>query len=178
MELHPYVAQVQAQLTAAAALGDDRTRQTAEALAAAAEPALRLAVLAAVSAAADDITAALLDSPGAPAVAVRIDGDDLRVEVRSAEAAPEAAPAPAATAEDADASARISLRLSEALKADIETAARTESVSVNTWLVRVAGRALAHNQSRPQMGWEVNWTPGRDSGSARNAHHITGWING
>ncbi len=47
-----------------------------------AAPAVRLALLGAVSAAANGITAALLDSPGAPAVAVRIDGADLRVEVR------------------------------------------------------------------------------------------------
>src|SRR6476661_1585078 len=138
MELHPYVNQVQTHLAAAAALGDDRTRQTAEALAAAAEPAMRLAVLAAVSAAADEITATLLDSPGSPAVSVRLDGDELRVEFRMTEPAPEA-PCTAAP-EDADASARISLRLSETLKADIEVAARNDTVSVNTWLVRAAAR--------------------------------------
>ena len=100
MQLSPYVAQIQTQLVAAAALGDERTRQTAEALAATAEPALRLAVLAAVSAAADDITAALLDSPGSPSVAVRIDGDELRVDVRTtAESSTEA---PAAPADEAD----------------------------------------------------------------------------
>ncbi|HEY2271212.1 MAG TPA: toxin-antitoxin system HicB family antitoxin [Jatrophihabitantaceae bacterium] len=177
MQLQPYVAQVQAHLAAAAALGDERTKQTAEALAAAAEPALRLAVLAAVTAAADDITAALLDSPGAPAVAVRIDGEDLRIEVRTPEPAAEAPAAPAAP-EDADASARISLRLSESLKSDIEAAARGESVSVNTWIVRVASRALLHQSAQSRVGWEVNFGPGREAGSARNAHHITGWING
>ncbi len=174
MQLQPYVSQVQAHLNAAAALGDDRTRHTADALAAAAEPAMRLAILAAVTAAADDITAALLDSPGAPAVSVRIDGDDLRVEVRSAESAPEP---PTATPEDADASARISLRLSEALKSDIEAAARTDAVSVNTWLVRVAARALLH------AGHARGADPGRNfgwdsAGRGGNAHHITGWING
>jgi hypothetical protein len=175
MQLQPYVSQVQTHLNAAAALGDDRTRQTADALAAAAEPAMRLAILAAVTAAADDITAALLDSPGAPAVSVRIDGDDLRVEVRSAESAPE--PPPAAP-EDADASARISLRLSESLKADIEAAARTDAISVNTWLVRVAARALVHaghargaEGGSRNFGWE-------GTGRGGNAHHVTGWING
>jgi hypothetical protein len=161
MQLSPFVGQVQAQLTASAALGDEATRRTAEALAAATEPAMRLAVLAAVSAAADEITAALLDSPGAPAVAVRIDGDELRVEVRTVEVAE---PAPAA--EEAEASARISLRLSDALKADIETAARADAVSVNTWIVRAAGRALgASRHTHPET-------------HSRNAHRITGWING
>lgn len=160
MELSPYVAQVQAQLTAAAALGDDTTKRTAEALAAAAEPATRLAVLAAVTAAADEVTAALLDSPGAPTVAVRLDGDELRIEVRTSEPEPETAP------EEAEATARISLRLSEALKSDVEAAARADSVSVNTWLVRAAARALPNNRSR--SGWET-----RASG-----HRITGWVNG
>ena len=73
MELTTYVHQVQKHLSAAAALGDEQTRNTADALATAAEPAMRLAVLAALSAAADEITAALLDSPGAPAVSVRLD---------------------------------------------------------------------------------------------------------
>lgn len=168
MELNPYVVQVQNSLTAAAALGDDHTRHTAEALAAAAESAMRLAVLSAVTTAADEITSSLLDAPGAPAVAVRLDGDELRVEVRTADAEPQA---PAAAAEDADASARISLRLSESLKSDIESAARTDAVSVNTWLVRAAARALAPARG-PQSGWDT------DRGRGRSAHHITGWING
>lgn len=167
MQLHPYVSQVQAQLAAAAALGDERTKATADALAAAAEPAIRLAVLAAVTAGADDITAALLDSPGAPSVSVRIDGDELRVEVRTAETVPET-PAPAG--EDADASARISLRLTESLKFDIEAAARADAVSVNTWIVRAASRALAPAPvSRPSGGHPMRAGP---------THHITGWING
>jgi hypothetical protein len=171
MQLQPYVGQVQAHLTAAAALGDDRTRQTADALAAAAEPAMRLAVLAAVSAAADEITSALLDTADAPTVAVRLDGDDLRIEVRTTEAAAPEAP-PAAGVDDSDASARISLRLAESLKAEIENAARVEAVSVNTWLVRAAARAL--QPTRPHRGgWEARGFDARGN----NPHHITGWIN-
>lgn len=173
MELHPYVGQVQAHLAAAAALGDERTRQTADALGAAAEPAMRLAVLAAVSAAADEITAALLDSPGSPAVAVRIDGDELRIDVRTAEPEPEAAPAP--SSEDADTSARISLRLSEALKAEIESAARTDSVSVNTWLVRAAAGALSGMTAAGRR--DPNHWDGRRHGGG-NTHRVTGWVNG
>ncbi len=162
MQLSPFVAQVQAQLSAAAALGDGSTRRVAEALSAAAEPAVRLAVLAAVTAAADEVTAALLDSPDAPVLAVRLDGDELRIEVRVAEAHHEA------PADDADTSARISLRLSEALKSDVEAAAKADSVSVNTWLVRAASRALAPSRARAGATWDT-----RASG-----HRITGWING
>ena len=177
MELHTHVAQVQDQLETAAALGDERTKQTAAALATAAAPSMRLAILSAVSAAADEITAALLDSPGSPAVTVHLDGDDLRVEVR----ATTEQPAAAAPADEGDASARISLRLSEALKADIESAARREAISVNSWLVRAASAALS-------PGWSVGWGPGArftdprrqpgQPGRPGNSHHVTGWING
>src|SRR5882757_4021812 len=107
MQVQTYVTQVQTQLTAAAALGDDSVRATAHALATAADPAVRLAVLAAVSAAADEITAALLDVPGAPAVSVRTDGDELRIEVRTPAEGP--SPPAALPGEDAEHSARISL---------------------------------------------------------------------
>lgn len=159
MHLPPYTAGVRAQLTAAAALGDDSTRAIADALAAAAEPAVRLAVLEAVAATADEITEALLDAPGAPVVTVRLDHDDLRVEVRLGAVA-EAAPAPADEAEN---DARISLRLPETLKGQIETAARGAGVSVNAWLLRAAGAALS-----PAPTYRPAGAGGR----------ITGWING
>ena len=160
MHLDPFTAGVRTQLTAAAALGDDGTRRVADALAAAAEPAVRLAVLEAVCAAADEITEALLDIPGSPAVAVRLDRDGLRVEVRLA---PTAEPTPG-PADEGDNDARISLRLPEALKGQIEAAARTDGVSVNTWLLRSANAALSPApRFRPAAG---------------NSGRITGWING
>jgi len=162
MQVQTYVTQVQDQLAAAAALGDEQVRATAAALAAAADPAVRLAILAAVSAAADEITAALLDVPGAPAVAVRTDGQDLHVEVRTEAADPDPGGPLTAPGEDAEHSARISLRLPDALKTLIEQSARAESISVNTWFLRAAGRAL----SGPEGARRV--TAGR----------ITGWVNG
>src|SRR5438309_7937763 len=136
MHLTPHLAQVQDQLTAAAALGDDRTREIAASLATAAAPAVRLAVLNALSAAADEITAALLDHPGSPTVSVRLDEDDVHISVQNT--AEPATPPTEARAEEGDTSARISLRLSEALKSDIDRAAARDGVSVNTWLVRAA----------------------------------------
>lgn len=168
MELHSYVGQVQAQLIAAASLGDERTRVTANALAAAAEPAVRLAVLGAVSSAADEITAALLDSPGSPGVSVRLDGDDVRIEVRTAEVADTAGPA--LSGEEVDNSARISLRLGETLKSQIESAARTDAVSVNAWLLRAAAGALSAAGRHGANPWDA-----RQHGGA--SQRITGWIN-
>ena len=169
MQLQSQIEQVQSQLAAAAALGDEATRQIASALATAAEPAVRLAVLSAASAAADEITA-LIDTPGSPTVSVRMEGDEIRVDVRSAEVPDE--PPAAAQPEDADASARISLRLSEALKGEIEIAARGSSVSVNTWLVRAASAALAG-----ASGQRVTRSEIRTAGPS-GVHRITGWVNG
>ncbi|HET6878052.1 MAG TPA: toxin-antitoxin system HicB family antitoxin [Jatrophihabitans sp.] len=186
MHLDSHVAAVHDQLTAAAALGDDRTREIAASLATAAAPAVRLAILDAISAAADEITAALLDYPGSPAVATRLEGDEVRIEVR-ATAATEAEPP---RTDDGEASARISLRLSEALKADIDAAAERDGVSVNTWLVRAATAALrpgpfagfgsgAFGAFGPfGGGWNAPGGPGPSGGRRGGGHNITGWING
>lgn len=162
MELRSHVAQVRTQLETAAALGDDRAREVAAALSAAAEPAVHLALVSALSAAADEITAALLDAPTASTVTARVADGEVRFDVRYEDEAPVPPP------DDADASARISLRLGETLKADIESAARAEAVSVNTWLVRAASAALAGSRGT-----------GRNSRQhSRDAHRITGWVNG
>jgi HicB-like protein involved in pilus formation len=169
MQIDDYVQQVHDQLTASAALGDERTQQIAATVAAAATPAVRLAIMAALGAAADEITAALLDTPGAPTVAVRLDADTVRIEVLGGEPEPATAPRP----DDGDTSARISLRLSEALKSDVEAAAAREGVSVNTWLVRAAGAALTPAWPMGGAGWA---DAARRHG--HNAHRMTGWING
>lgn len=169
MHLDDFVRQVHDQVSATAALGDERTQQIARAIVVSAAPAVRLAIMAALAAAAEEVTAALLDTPGSPTVAVRLEGDAVRVEVLSGDPAPAAG----ARVEDGDASARISLRLSETLKSDVEAAAGREGVSVNTWLVRAAGVSLT-------PGWP-NPAGGRGDTSQRRAHNphrLTGWING
>jgi hypothetical protein len=166
MQLDTYVQQVQDQLVATAALADEQVRDLAATLARAASPAVRLAILAALSAAADEITAALLDSPGAPTVAVHLDSDEVRIVV----AADAGDPMPPPRLDDGEASARISLRLSETLKADIDAAAVRTEVSVNTWLVRAATAALGSTTNDLRGAGR----PPRGS----NTHHVTGWING
>jgi uncharacterized protein (DUF1778 family) len=173
MQLSQHLAQVQEQLRTAAALGDDRTQQIATALAEAASPAVRLALLGAVADAADEITSALLDFPSSPAVAVRLDGDEVTVDVRSTE------PEPAAEElrrDDGDTTARISLRLSDSLKADIDAAAERDGMSVNTWLVRAASAALRQGTSATSGGGPD--AAGRGRQRRDNQHRITGWING
>jgi hypothetical protein len=174
MELDMLLSQVRDQLSAAAALGDERTREIAGGLATAVGPAVRLAIITALGAAADEVTAALIDYPGSPAVALGLDGERIRVDVHAAASAepPPAAPRP----DDSDASARISLRLPESLKADVEEAAARDGISVNAWLVRAASAALQPSwpgSARFAAAWAD--AAGRQG---RSTHHITGWING
>ena len=140
MQMQDFVEQVSEQLRAAAALGDERTQQIADSLAAAAVSAVRLAVLATASAVVADVSAAMFDVPGAAGtvVSVHLDGDELRVAVTPP---PDAPPADAGSADGGDSTARISLRLSEALKADVEQSAAHDGLSVNAWLVRAVGAA-------------------------------------
>jgi hypothetical protein len=135
---------------------------------------MRFALLGAVSDAADEITAALLDYPASPAVGVRLDGDEVAVDVHSTE------PAPAAEEprrDEGDTTARISLRLSDSLKADIDAAAERDGVSVNTWLVRAASAALRQGSGAIPPSGGAEWS-GRGRQRRDNQHRITGWING
>jgi uncharacterized protein (DUF1778 family) len=174
MRLDDYIAQVHDQLAAAAALGDERTQQVARALVGTADSAVRLAVLAALGDAAAEITTALLDSPGSPTVAVRLDGADVELDVHPGAAEP--AQAATARPDEGDASARISLRLPESLKTDVEQAAAAAGVSVNTWLVRAAEAALAP----PWAQWTgaAGYAAARKAGRGHNPQRVTGWING
>jgi predicted HicB family RNase H-like nuclease len=177
MQLQHHLAQVSEQLAAAAALGDDRTKEIAGALAAASASAVRLALLHAVTEAADEITAALLDYPGSPIVGVHTDGEEISLDVRPTHRAEEPE---APRRDDGDANARISLRLSESLKTEIDAAADRDGVSVNTWLVRAAYAALqpgsvggggAFTPGFPNVG------PGGRGRPRRDNQRITGWIN-
>ena len=169
MQLDHHLSRVHEQLVAAAALGDERTREIADALTTAALPAVRLALLAAAAEIADEITAALLDHPGSPAVAVRIDNDEIAVDVRSVAAVDDVAPAQARH-DDGEASARISMRLTDALKAEIDAAAERAGVSVNAWLVRAAGDALRPSGRDTAYG-DRGWGRGTET------QHVSGWIN-
>ncbi len=148
MDLSPYVDQLRRELLAAAEVGGEDARALAERLTAPLEASLRLALLSALSTAAEEITSQL--APGA--VDVRLRGGDIGFVVTIpsapdedvAEARPPVdEPAPASAADgDEGATSRITLRLPEQLKARVEDAAGREGFSVNTWLVRAVSRAL------------------------------------
>lgn len=151
MNLEPFVADVREQLLTAAANGGEEARAAAERMTATIDSALHLALLEALSAAADEITLEM--APGS--VQVRLRGRDPEFAV----ALPTDHPAPrlpttaplAQTAPDAEetGAARITLRLPEPLKLRVEEAAGREGLSVNAWLVRALSAATDVAGSQP-----------------------------
>jgi len=177
MELDRYVADLRAQLAAAAGSGGEDVRAVAERLNVALDAAARLMLLEALSDAASEITRELV--PGA--VDVRLRGRDPEFVVSRptvaefADAPPAAglAPAPAAPAAlaappveltDDTPTSRTTLRLPDQLKARVDTAAAEDGLSVNAWLVRAIAAALEPKNRR---------TAKRES---RAANNFTGWV--
>ncbi|RBY85371.1 toxin-antitoxin system HicB family antitoxin [Blastococcus sp. TF02A-26] len=154
MDLAPFVDQLRRDLLAAADAGGDEARDLAERLLAPLESSVRLALLSALSQAAEEITAAI--APGT--VDVRLRGADLGFAV-TAPPAPEPAPPAAPAAEpvpdvEEGETLRITLRLPEPLKARVDEAATRLGVSVNTWLVRAVANAVdpSGRPSEPRRG--------------------------
>jgi hypothetical protein len=149
MDLTPYVDQLRRELVATAEVGGDEARVLAERLTAPLEASVRLALLSALSTAAEEITSQL--APGA--VDVRLRGGDIGFVVtpppHGDDGGPSDGPAPtpeppspAGPDTDEGGTARITLRVPEQLKARIEDAAAREGFSVNTWLTRAVTRGL------------------------------------
>jgi hypothetical protein len=170
MDLTSYVANLGREFATLAEAGGEEARALVERLTGPLESAIRMTLLEALSAAADEITRDL--APGS--VELRLRGRDPNFVVTSASAEP----GPAATvdgapdsdlliAEDGPA-ARINVRLPEQLKAAIEEAAAKEGRSVNAWLARAAAAALQRSdrEQRPEP-----------RGSAkRSQQRFTGWV--
>jgi hypothetical protein len=154
MDLTPYVENLRRELAVAAEAGGEDARVLAERLTAPLESAIRLTLLDALSAAADEITREL--APGSAELRLRGGDPDFVVTPPPAdEPAGDAQPPPALPDADEGAMTRINLRLPEQLKAGIEQAANRDRLSVNAWLVRVAGAALAAGDGerpRPRGG--------------------------
>ena len=138
MEMARFVAGLEADLAAVAAVGDDETAAAAERLIQAIRGSAGLRLFDALGQAALEVSEQLPSGH----VEVRLSGQDpALVYVGEVEAEPEAAP-------DDGLTARITLRLPEALKSSIETAAAREGISVNSWLVRALSRSAAPRVQR------------------------------
>jgi hypothetical protein len=163
MDLTHYVENLRRELAVAADAGGEDARALAERLTAPLESAIRLMLLDALSAAADEITREL--APGSVELRLRAGEPDFVVTPAPADETIEPAPPPPAPPEaDEGATARINLRLPEQLKAAIEQAASRERLSVNAWLVRVAAVALAYDDRRPRQR------------GGRIGQAFTGWV--
>ncbi|HEU5473082.1 MAG TPA: YlcI/YnfO family protein [Actinophytocola sp.] len=174
MDLTTYVSNLGREFATLAEAGGDEARALVERLTGSLESAIRMTLLDALSAAADEITRDL--APGS--VELRLRGRDPDFVVTSpaveplglvaedaataGDAAPEGGPL---FAEDGPA-ARINVRLPEQLKAAVEEAATREGRSVNAWLVRAAAAALQRSDQGPEP---------RGSGK-RTKQRFTGWV--
>jgi hypothetical protein len=135
MELSSYVAALRADLAAAAAAGGEASRQAADLLATALEPAVRLVLMDAIADAAAEVTTALDDVT----VDVRLRGREPELVIAVADRPP-SEPAPSPDVEEG--TARVTLRLPETVKTNVEAAAASQGISVNTWVVRAVTREL------------------------------------
>jgi hypothetical protein len=142
-----------------------------ERLTASMESAIRLTLLEAISAAADEITRDL--APGSVQVTLR--GRDPQLVVtpppadQPAAGIPVSATAPlddAVTGLEDGPAVRVNLRLPDQLKAAFEEAAGREGRSLNAWLVR-AGSAALRSADRDL---------GTDRGGSTGSQHFTGWV--
>jgi hypothetical protein len=138
MDLTPYLETIRADLAAAAAPGGEETTRAAELLGHALESSARLALLEALSDAAAEITTRLPDA----SVEVRLRGRSADLVVTSDQpAAPATPPTPVPVPDGGDLT-RLTLRMAETLKTQVEQTAAAEGISVNAWLVRAVTVAL------------------------------------
>src|SRR6266513_2404120 len=133
MQLQRFIDALKADLMAVADLGDENTANAAGQLVITLQGSLGLRLLDALSEAALELNEKLPFGH----VEVRLTGQDPEF-VFVGEEAETAAPVSAA---EEGATARISLRLPDALKTSVEDAAAREGVSVNTWIIRALSRS-------------------------------------
>jgi hypothetical protein len=138
VQIDGYIQALREDLARIAAVGDESTARAAELLAMALESSLSRRLLEVLGEAALELNTQLEDGR----VEVRFAGSDPEfVFVREEAEEPQASPDEALTA-------RITLRLPDALKQRVEEAANREGLSVNTWIVQALGRIAAGTPRR------------------------------
>jgi HicB family len=149
MDLTPYIDGLQRDLLASAAPGGADVTRAAELLGSSIEASARLCLLEALSDAAAEITARLHTAT----VDVRLRGREADLTVTEIDDTSEAAEAPVTPPPMADTGdlARVTLRIPEPLKEQVERAAALEGVSVNAWLVRAIAGAIGGRGPTPPM---------------------------
>jgi hypothetical protein len=139
VDLDPHVQQLSTRLAAAAP--DEASAATVSRLLTSLEPAVHLLVIDVLGLAALELS----DRLPSGHVELRLAGRD--VELLYVDDAP-ADDAPSRTGDDDGAAARITLRLPESLKTEVENAAAVVGQSTNTWLVQAVRLALEGRSPR------------------------------
>jgi hypothetical protein len=168
MELAPYVETLQRELSAAAAVAGDDVRNAADRLLTSLDAALRLVLIDALGAAAEQITAEL--APGSVELRLRGRDPEFVVQLAVPPEPPVPPPPPPPPPFDADeaTTARISLRLPDGLKARIEDAAGSIGASVNSWLVHALHDAVEQGDHQPPD------VPSRPT--SHRGKRLSGWV--
>jgi hypothetical protein len=157
MELSPYVEGLRRELGSLTRFAPDDVVQVAAKLAEALGSSVRLTLLEVLSAAAAEITTRLDDA----VIDVRLSAGEPEFVVTAVPHHGTEEPAPHEAAADDAGTARVTLRLSEALKSRVEAQAAADGQSVNSWLAHAAIRALENSgptrvpRSRPGVGQRI-----------------------
>jgi hypothetical protein len=177
MDLRPYIDEIHRQLEATAEAGGDDTRVLVQRLSASLDAAVRLSLLDALTAAAQEITCDLAPT----SVEVRLRGRDPEFVVTTPTEPADTDPlagtgsnpeagangidsADGGSADDAE-MVRINLRMPDRLKVRVDQAAARQGLSVNAWLVRVATTAV--DRAEPERRFERRGPQG--------PQRFTGW---
>ncbi len=185
MDLTPYVDSLRQDLAAAAEAGGPDIRAAAERLAHALDPAVRLALMDALSQAAAEITAELPEG----SVEVRLKGREpqLVVDVASYPSPPAPSLSPASSSpgkaseedEEEGTIARITLRIPESVKFRAEELAAKSGHSLNGWIVNVLRTAT---QSRGAVNIDIDlssipfFDDGRPDRGRQGSRRMSGWV--
>ncbi|MEP6981459.1 MAG: toxin-antitoxin system HicB family antitoxin [Nakamurella sp.] len=204
MDLSIYTTELRENLAAAASLGDEPTQRAAGALAAALEPAGRLALMHALSDLAAEVTAQLADTDHPVGVDVRIDGRDLRVVTHRADrpgsssssswsaadpAAGLAGSAAGATSTSAENEGhertfaeaggdltRTTVRMFNELKGRAERAAAEQGVSLNSFISKAVAESI--KTDLPRKWKDKQERHDRDAPREPRGSSITGYVQG
>ncbi len=183
MDLTPYIRTLRDDMLAAAAIGDEEIRRAAGVLAAAIEPAGRLAIMNALSDFAAEVTQALDDH----VVEIKLDGRDVRVSVTGRNPAPDPQESDRPehgqfhlrgedlrrAVQDAGGElSRTTLRLFNDLKSQAEAAASDQGVSLNTYISRAVSDSV---KSAVPQGLHGKRPRGNDR---RGDRSVSGFIQG
>jgi len=122
-------------------LGDEAVAEVAERIATLLGRSLPARILDLLSEVAAELSAELPEGR----VEIRVAGDDVHLSYVEDEQVP-------AVDSEGDLSARITLRLTEGLKARVEEGAAGEGISANSYIVRTLERGTSTNRSRTRRG--------------------------